>query len=151
VLDGVEQLVSSSPDRRGHGQMRLITGVFLNAADIHALAGGASPEQVLSQSLTANFPFRQVQPGDDSDAAKGAELLAWLVQHGHLEIRVALPLHQGQLANDGSIFHAKEGVVEDRHRDRLGFSGSVNETPNGWTSNFETIHPDLLLLAAWRC
>ncbi|MCP9791457.1 DEAD/DEAH box helicase family protein [Vulcanococcus limneticus Candia 3F8] len=139
VLDGVEQLVASSPDGRGHGQMRLITGVFLNEADIRALATGSSPEQVLSQSLTANFPFRQVQPGDNSDAAKGAELLAWLVQHGHLEIRVALPLHQGQLANDGSIFHAKEGVVEDRHGDRLGFSGSVNETPNGWTSNFETI------------
>lgn len=139
VLDGVEQLVASSPDGRGHGQMRLITGVFLNEADIHALAAGASPEQLLSQSLTANFPFREVQPGDDSAAATGAELLAWLVQHGHLEIRVALPLHHGQLANDGSIFHAKEGVVEDRHGDRLGFSGSVNETPNGWTSNFETI------------
>jgi hypothetical protein len=139
VLEGVEQLVASSPDGRGHGQMRLITGVFLNEADIRALAAGSSPEDVLSLSLTANFPFRQVQPGDDSEAAKGAELLAWLVQHGHMEIRVALPLHQGQLANDGSIFHAKEGVVEDRHGDRLGFSGSVNETPNGWTSNFETI------------
>jgi len=140
VLEGVEQLVASSPDGRGHGQMRLITGVFLNEADIRALAAGRSPEEVLSQSLTANFPFRQVHPGDDSETAKGAELLAWLVQHGHMEIRVALPLHQGQLANDGSIFHAKEGVVEDRHGDRLGFSGSVNETPNGWTSNFETIH-----------
>ncbi|MBM5818032.1 MAG: hypothetical protein FJ083_16095 [Cyanobacteria bacterium K_Offshore_surface_m2_239] len=139
VLEGVEQLVASSPDGRGHGQMRLITGVFLNEADIRALAAGSSPEDVLGLSLTANFPFRKVQPGDDSDAGLGAELLAWLVQYGHLEIRVALPLHQGQLANDGSIFHAKEGVVEDRHGDRLGFSGSVNETPNGWASNFETI------------
>lgn len=139
VLEGVEQLVASSPDGRGHGQMRLITGVFLSEADIRALAAGSSPEQVLNQRLSANFPFRQVRPGGDSEAAMGAELLAWLVAQGHLEIRVALPLHQGQLANDGSIFHAKEGVVEDRNGDRLGFSGSVNETPNGWTSNFETI------------
>ena len=139
VLEGVVQLVVSSPDGRGHGQMRLITGVFLKEADIRALAAGSSPEDVLSLSLIAIFPFRQVHPGEDSEAAKGAELLAWLVQHGHMEIRVALPLHQGQLVNDGSIFHAKEGVVEDRHGDRLGFSGSVNETPNGWTSNFEAI------------
>ncbi len=140
VLDGVEQLVVSSPDRRGHGQMRLITGVFLSEADIQALASGSSPEQVLSQSLTTNFPFRQVQPGDDSDAAQGAELLAWLVQNGHLEIRVALPLHQGQLASDGSIFHAKEGVVEDRYGNRIAFNGSVNETPNGWTTNYESFN-----------
>jgi len=140
VLEGVEQLVAASPDGIGHGQMRLITGVFLNEADIQAIAAGSSPEQVLSQSLSANFPFRHIHPGDDSDAAKGAELLAWLVQHGHLEIRVALPLHQGQLAADGSIFHAKEGVVEDRHGQRLAFNGSVNETPNGWTSNYESFN-----------
>jgi hypothetical protein len=140
VLDGVEQLVASSPDGRGHGQMRLITGVFLNEADIQALAAGRSPEQVISQSLTANFPFREVQPGGDSDAAKGAELLAWLVQQGHLEIRVALPLHQGELASDGSIFHAKEGVVEDRYGNRIAFNGSVNETPNGWTTNYESFN-----------
>ena len=140
VLDGVEQLVVSSPDGRGHGQMRLITGVFLSEADIQALAAGSNPEQVLSKSLTTNFPFRQVQPGEDSDAAKGAELLAWLVQNGHLEIRVALPLHQGQLASDGSIFHAKEGVVEDRYGNRVAFNGSVNETPNGWTTNYESFN-----------
>jgi superfamily II DNA or RNA helicase len=140
VLDGVEQLVASSPDGLGHGQMRLITGVFLNEADINALASGTSPEKVLTKHLTEHFPFHGVHPGTGSHAALGAELLAWLVQHGHLEIRVALPLHQGQLAADGSIFHAKEGVIEDRHGHRLAFTGSVNETPNGWTTNYESFN-----------
>jgi hypothetical protein len=80
-----------------------------------------------------------VEPGGQGDAALGAELLAWLVERGHLEIRVGLPLIDGRIGNDGAIFHAKEGVIEDKHGQRLGFSGSVNETPNGWTSNFETI------------
>jgi superfamily II DNA or RNA helicase len=140
VLDGVEQLVASSPDGLGHGQMRLITGVFLNEADINALASGITAEQVLSQHLTEHFPFHGVHPGTGSHAALGAELLAWLVQHGHLEIRVALPLHQGKLAADGSIFHAKEGVIEDHHGHRLAFTGSVNETPNGWTTNYESFN-----------
>ena len=139
VLEGVEQLVAASPDGLGHGQMRLITGVFLSEADINALAAGAPAETVFTDHLSNHFPFKGVEPGGQGAAALGAELLAWLVSRGHLEIRVGLPLIDGRIVNDGAIFHAKEGVIEDNHGQRLGFSGSVNETPNGWTSNFETI------------
>jgi len=139
VLEGVEQLVAASPDGIGHGQMRLITGVFLSEADITALAAGAPAETVLTDHLSKHFPFKGVEPGGQGAAALGAELLAWLVSRGHLEIRVGLPLIDGLIVNDGAIFHAKEGVIEDKEGQRLGFSGSVNETPNGWTSNFETI------------
>ncbi|MFN6133839.1 MAG: DEAD/DEAH box helicase [Synechococcaceae cyanobacterium] len=139
VLEVVENLVAASPDGLGHGQMRLITGVFLSEADITALAAGTPTETVLTDHLSTHFPFKGVEPGGQGDAALGAELLAWLVGRGHLEIRVGLPLIDGRVVNDGAIFHAKEGVIEDKHGQRLGFSGSVNETPNGWTSNFETI------------
>ncbi|MFN9630496.1 MAG: helicase-related protein [Cyanobacteriota bacterium] len=139
VLEGVEHLVAASADGIGHGQMRLITGVFLSEADIAALAAGTPAETVLTNHLSNHFPFRGVEPGGQGAAALGAELLAWLVSRGHLEIRVGLPLIDGLIVNDGAIFHAKEGVIEDKHGQRLGFSGSVNETPNGWTSNFETI------------
>ena len=146
VLDGVEQLVAATPDGRGHGQMRLITGVFLSRQDIDAIARGAPVEQVLSDHLVQAFPFRHLQPGGEDDEAMGAELLAWLVDHGHLEIRVALPLHNGQVANDGAIFHVKEGIIEDRHGQRLAFTGSVNETPNGWSSNYESF----TTFCSWR-
>ena len=139
VLEGVENLVAASPDGIGHGQMRLITGVFLSEQDITALAAGTPAETVLTDHLCNHFPFKGVEPGGPGAAALGAELLAWLVSRGHLEIRVGLPLTDGRIVNDGAIFHAKEGVIEDQLGQRLGFSGSVNETPNGWTSNFETI------------
>ncbi|MCX5945522.1 MAG: phospholipase D-like domain-containing protein [Cyanobacteria bacterium] len=139
VLEGVENLVAASPDGLGHGQMRLITGVFLSEKDIAALAAGTPAEAVLTDHLSSHFPFKGVEPGGPGAAALGAELLAWLVSRGHLEIRVGLPLTDGRIVNDGAIFHAKEGVIEDQLGQRLGFSGSVNETPNGWTSNFETI------------
>ena len=138
VLDGVEQLVLASPDGRGHGQMRLITGFFMSRADLQALGSSQTPEQLLEQQLCHHFPFRGVQPGDGSAADLGAELLAWLVHQGHLEIRVGLPVHEGQISTDGAIFHAKEGVIEDSTGDRLAFTGSINETPNGWTTNYET-------------
>ena len=146
VLDGVEQLVLAAPDGHGHGQMRLITGFFMSPADLQALATGVTPEQLLEQQLCARFPFKDVQPGDGSAADLAAELLAWLVQHGHLEIRVGLPLRDGQLSSDGAISHAKEGVVEDRHGDRLAFTGSINETPNGWSTNYETFD----VFCGWR-
>ena len=138
VLDGVEQLVLASPDGLGHGQMRLITGFFMSRADLQALGSEQSPEQLLEQQLSRQFPFRDVQPGDGSGADLGAELLAWLVHQGHLEIRVGLPMQEGQISSDGAIFHAKEGVIEDSNGDRIAFTGSINETPNGWTTNYET-------------
>jgi hypothetical protein len=146
VLDGVEQLVLAAPDGHGHGQMRLITGFFLSPADLQALATGFTPAQLLEQQLSARFPFKEVQPGDGSATDLAAELLAWLVQHGHLEIRVGLPLRDGQISGDGALFHAKEGVVEDRHGDRLAFSGSINETPNGWSTNDKSFD----VFCSWR-
>ncbi|MFN9631650.1 MAG: DEAD/DEAH box helicase [Cyanobacteriota bacterium] len=138
VLNGVEQLVRASPDGRGHGQMRLITGFFMSRADLQALDGDQTPEQLLEEQICRQFPFRDVQPGDGSDADLGAELLAWLVHQGHLEIRVGLPMKEGRINTDGAIFHAKEGVIEDTSGDRIAFTGSINETPNGWTTNYET-------------
>lgn len=146
VLEGVEHLVAASPDGLGHGQMRLITGVFLDQRDIEALTSGAPVDAILNNHFANHFPFAGVQPGGEDPAALGAELLAWLVQKGHLEIRVGLPLIGGTIATDGAIFHAKEGVIEDSFGQRMAFTGSVNETPNGWTTNYETFD----LFCSWR-
>lgn len=146
VLDGIEHLVLAAEDGQGHGQIRLITGFFMSQADLQALASGLTAEQLLERQLVAQFPFRDVQPGDGSAADLAAELLAWLVQQGHMEIKVGLPLRNGQISNDGGIFHAKDGVIEDRRGDRLAFRGSINETPNGWSTNYEVFE----LFCSWR-
>ena len=125
MLDGIEHLVLTAENGRGHGQIRLITGFFMSQADLQALATGSTPEQVLERQLVTQFPFRGVQAGDGSAADLAAELLAWLVQQGHMEIKVGLPLRNGQISSDGGIFHAKDGVIEDRHGDRLAFRGSA--------------------------
>jgi hypothetical protein len=146
VLDGIEQLVLAAEDGQGHGQIRLITGFFMSQADLQALATGLTPEQLLERELVAQFPFRGVQAGDGSAADLAAELLAWLVQQGHMELKVGLPLRNGQISSDGGIFHAKDGVIEDHHGDRLAFRGSINETPNGWSTNYEVFE----LFCSWR-
>jgi len=138
--------VLAAEDGQGHGQIRLITGFFMRQADLQALASGLTAEQLLERELVAQFPFRGVQAGDGSAADLAAELLAWLVQQGHMEIKVGLPVREGQISSDGGIFHAKDGVIEDRHGDRLAFRGSINETPNGWSTNYEVFE----LFCSWR-
>ncbi len=62
-------------------------------------------------------------------------LLSWMVARGlpggagrdPVRRRTASP------APSTAIFHEKTGVVEDKTGDRLAFTGSVNETPQGWT------------------
>ena len=123
---------------RDHNWQESFTSSQVNRADLQAPGSSQAPEQLLEQQLCHQFPFRGVQPGDGSAAHLGAELLAWLVYQGHFEIRVGLPVHDGQISTDGAIFHDKEGVVRDSTGDGLAFTGSINKTPKGWTTNYET-------------
>ncbi|MCX5949465.1 MAG: SNF2-related protein [Cyanobacteria bacterium] len=141
VLEGVEQLVAASPDGLGHGQMRLITGVFLSEDDITALAAGTPAETVLTDHLLNHFPFKGVTPGDQGAAALGAELLAWLVDNGHLEIRVGLPLIDGLIVNDGAIFHAKEGVIETTTGSILASAAASTKPPTAGPATSKLSRP----------
>lgn len=78
LLDGMGNLVAP-PDALSHGQMRLITGVFLSEADITPLAAGAPAETVLTDHLSSHFPVKGVEPGGLGAAALAfeAEPPAW--------------------------------------------------------------------------
>lgn len=61
--------------------------------------------------------------------------LCWMLANNRLEIKVALP-HNIDDNNDG-IFHQKIGIFLDEFDNCLSFSGSINETANGWLNNVE--------------
>jgi SNF2 family DNA or RNA helicase len=83
----------------------------------------------------------------DAEMANALELLAWLVAQGQLDIKVAVPCDERRkpVAAEG-IFHEKSGVVEDNSGDRIAFTGSLNETQAGWTSNWDSVH----VFTSWR-
>lgn len=60
--------------------------------------------------------------------------MAWMLQEGRLEIRIAIP-DEGQTGSP--LFHQKVGVITDQAGDQISFSGSINETAAGWTKNIE--------------
>ena len=127
---GIEGLV------RNGGHMRLVVGCTLPPDEIEAIEKG----EKLRDRVERHLRERSLAPPDPS-AADALELLAWMVAHGYLDVKVAVPCdaERRPIPADG-IFHEKAGIVTDRAGDRLAWNGSLNETPSGWRHNWESIN-----------
>ena len=127
---GIEGLV-----RKG-GHMRLIVGCTLDPPEIEAIEKGEDLREQVGKHL-ADLPLAPPDP----EVASALELLSWMVAHGHLDVRVAIPCDPGgRPIHDNAIFHEKAGVIEDRGGDKIAWNGSLNETAAGWQRNWESIN-----------
>jgi SNF2 family DNA or RNA helicase len=127
---GLERLVEHD------GKMRLLVGCTLNPAEIEAIEKGTELAAVIADHLSGELG-NPTNPFENS----ALELLSWMIANGHLEIRVAVPCDpERRPMHDNSIFHEKTGVIEDGEGSRISFSGSVNETFQGWTQNWESFN-----------
>ncbi len=127
---GIEGLV------RNGGTMRLVVGCTLAPPEVDAIERGEELRAHVERHLT-ELPL----VASDSDVSEALELLAWMVTHGHLEVKVAVPCDaQGVPVPDGGLFHEKSGIIEDRTGQKLAWTGSLNETAAGWRTNWETIN-----------
>src|SRR5581483_6212523 len=119
------------------GIMRLIVGAELHQADVNAVLSGKPLEDVLAARMLA---------APDLEGAKIVEndhlaVLAWMVKHDLLEIRVRVPLAGEPLltyAESGRYFHTKYGIFADSYGNKVAFDGSNNATTSGWVKNHET-------------
>lgn len=133
---GVEGLV------RAGGRMRLVVGCTLGEPEVEAIKKGEALRAVVEDRLGA-MPLDAV--GDTERPA--LELLSWMIARGHLEMKVAVPCDgRRRPVATTVLFHEKAGIVEDKAGNRLAFNGSINETPQGWSGNWESFHafPDWL-------
>ena len=127
---GIEALI------RNDGRMRLVVGCTLESPEIEAIKKG---ERVRDQ-VERHLASQPLEPPDRwSTDALG--LLAWMVAHSFLEVKVAVPCdaQRRPIPSDG-IFHEKAGIIRDRHGDRVAWNGSLNETASGWRHNWESIN-----------
>ncbi len=121
------------------GTMRLLVGAQLRADDIEAVAKGADLTQVTSGRLV-----RLLSGPQDKIQLRRLEALAWMVSTGTLDIKVGLPRNRltglplPAWQADG-YFHLKNGIATDSQGDRIGWSGSNNETEAAWIDNFEQL------------
>ncbi len=121
----------------GGGRMRLLVGAQLQAEDIRAIQEGEELEDVTRRRLLRLFGISSA-----AIVTRRLEILAWMVATGTLDIKVGLPrdsltgLPLPASEADG-YFHAKSGVAFDDHGDRIGWSGSNNDTLAAHKSNYE--------------
>ena len=110
-----------------------LVGCTLGEDEIKAIEEGESLRRQVGKRLTAD----PLAPPDA--AGRGAlELLSWMVEQNYLDVRVAVPCDgNGKPVNDGSLFHEKTGIIEDRGGDRIAWTGSLNETATGWVRNWK--------------
>jgi superfamily II DNA or RNA helicase len=125
----------------GHrGKMRLIVGADLDPDDVKAILGG--DEQRLSMQLNGQLEQHAAWP---EDLQRGVTLLAWMITHGHLEVRVSFRVHgvTGEplpfTAMDDGYVHEKWFVVQDGEGNRLYGSGTLNESKTALVLNAENI------------
>ena len=126
---GIEGLV------RRDGRMRLLVGCTLDSPEIEAIERGEALRTQVEKRLTS-LPLAPA----DAVAASALELLAWMVAHDHLDVKVAVPCDaSGKPISDEAIFHEKSGIVQDCAGNRVAWTGSLNETAAGWRRNWESI------------
>lgn len=127
---------------QNQGRMRLVMGCQFSPEDMQAIQQGYELREALTQRLDTDL-----QPPKDFAQLKHFEILSWLIQNQHLDIRIAVPLKSNGLPEESErqldpnrIFHEKVGIITDINGDCLAFSGSNNESIGGWEANIESFH-----------
>ena len=105
------------------GAIQLITSPRLSEEDIAAINEGLRRRE--------NFSYAPI----NTFAEKNLNLLSDLVANKQLEIKIAL------LDDDKEIgmFHEKLGLLYDCGGNVIAFSGSMNESANAFTANYEAV------------
>ena len=115
---------------RNGGRIRLICDHTVRPDTLQALHDG----QIQAETALLHTHNREdlllIQQDDLS--RDHLELATWLVANDVMEVKVAI--------REPTIFHGKYGIVEDAEGNKVSFSGSLNETLSGWTTNWETTH-----------
>ncbi|MGA8830285.1 MAG: helicase-related protein, partial [Desulfomonilaceae bacterium] len=120
---------------RNKGRMRLLVGAKLNEQDVKAIEKGHDLIERISQSMLCELENLE------KFIQNKIQALTWMVAEKALEIKVVLPSRNGiplSSSESHDYYHPKEALFTDSYGDQLGFSGSVNESGQGWENNYET-------------
>jgi len=122
------------------GKMRLIVGADLEADDVKAILAGDKDR--LAAALNGELDQPKAWP---ENVKNGVTLLAWMVAHGHLEVRVAFRVHRetgeplSYDAVDDGYVHEKWFVLHDESGNRMYGAGTLNESKTALVLNAENI------------
>ena len=112
--------------------IKFIVSPRLTKEDIEAIRQGyKTKREVIESSMLAEMK----QPEDDFGKER-LNILCHLIASGAMEIKVAVTEYS---ESDMGMYHEKIGVMTDSHGNMIAFDGSLNESANAFSQNFESI------------
>ncbi|MDN5324757.1 MAG: hypothetical protein PWP02_467 [Thermosipho sp. (in: thermotogales)] len=124
---------------KNNGKMKLIVSPKLSYDDLITINNALqNPEKFLNDTLSKDLKLLE-----DEFLRDHLFALGWMIANKKLEIKIALVYDEdGKLLSaedilESGIFHQKIGIFTDIEGNKISFSGSVNETFQGWEKNIE--------------
>ena len=124
---GISKLVS-----KPKSHIYLIASPYLSEADVEAIKlGYKKRDEIIEESL-----IRELKVPKDEFEEERLNFLCHLVEDGILDIKIA---DKHSDSSDVGMFHEKIGLFIDELGNKVAFSGSLNESDNSFSNNFESI------------
>ena len=123
ISKGVEGLV------RNGGKIQMIASPRLSQEDIDQISKGYEVRKVLERAL-----LREIESPLSLEEANSLSYVASLIAEGVLDIKIAFLSSKNEIA----MYHEKMGIMSDREGNAVAFSGSMNETENAFSINYES-------------
>lgn len=113
-------------------KIKLLISPKLDKNDYEAIVNGYNnqPQDFINNKF--NELFEDVY---NEESINRFALLSHLISIGLLDIRVVILKEN----NDRAMYHEKMGIMQDNDDNVIAFSGSANETENGYNLNYEAI------------
>ncbi|MEM8808421.1 MAG: hypothetical protein AAGF01_20580, partial [Cyanobacteria bacterium P01_G01_bin.38] len=121
------------------GKMRLVVSPCLSSEDVEAIRQGLQKRE----EIVGNALSKALEEELSEVVWNRLACLAWLLEKGILEIRVAVPR---QIRQFQGIYHEKLGIFADSEENLVTFMGSANESSTALIDNFECID----VYASWE-
>lgn len=120
------------------GKMKLLISPKLDPEDYEAIKAGYDMKKYVTEKLEKNFDFETTY--DQKEKRFG--MLSHMISTGLLDIRIVVV----ECNYERAMFHRKIGIMKDNHDNYICFSGSSNETYNGYVLNDE----ELDVYCSWK-
>ncbi len=114
------------------GRIELVASPYLSAEDEEAIRKGyENRTKIIEDALLRGL---KTEPENFFEKER-LNLLANLVESGVLNIKIAFTENGSSVG----MYHEKLGLVEDSDGNKIAFAGSMNESENAFTKNYETV------------
>ena len=123
---GIEKMIQNG------GIIRLICSPNLDHEDILAINSGY--QKRISETIEKKMLAEVREPENEFEEER-LNYLAHLISDNKLDIKVALSYNKGKFG----LYHEKLGLFYDKDSNIVAFSGSMNETYNAVSENYEAI------------